>query len=337
MQISPILQNLSVDNFETLCSHATKRHYAGDEVIFEEGDSASEFFFVKSGRVSIYIHKYHRSEDISSIHEGDCFGEMAILSNTRRTASAKALQDSTLLCLDMQAFRSVLKKYPDIEEKISSLVAKRNEELVLKESILDSSGLNEDHLHLSIKGDPSMRETVFNRERYESIVDKILPELIPRIESMLLERNVFRINLNFNSGEIEIYTIFNPFTPETHAANRLTSSSYLDRHFPLIAYDVKAQIIKKVHMALAEAPYLTELPSHWQHLFLDPLKTWEPVPAKKIQHALSQLTTLRSLENYYLRNFGISTILDVIRMQFNCDGTHIVSNEDYQRFLQENL
>jgi hypothetical protein len=182
-----------------------------------------------------------------------------------------------------------------------------------------------------------MRETVFNRERYESIVDKILPELIPRIESMLLERNVFRINLNFNSGEIEIYTIFNPFTPETHAANRLTSSSYLDRHFPLIAYDVKAQIIKKVHMALAEAPYLTELPSHWQHLFLDPLKTWEPVPAKKIQHALSQLTTLRSLENYYLRNFGISTILDVIRMQFNCDGTHIVSNEDYQRFLQENL
>jgi hypothetical protein len=28
---------------------------------------------------------------------------------------------------------------------------------------------------------------------------------------------------------------------------------------------------------------------------------------------------------------------DAIRMQFNCDGTHIVSAEDYQQFLQDNL
>jgi len=332
-----ILQSLSAQDFDILCNHATERRYAENEIIFKEGDSATDLYFVKSGDISIYIQKYHRTEDISTIHKGDCFGEMAILNNTRRTASAKTLHASTLLSLDKQTFRSIIESHPDIGKKLHTMIALRKKELVLKESILDSSGFNDDRVHLSIKGDPSLRETVFNRERYDSIVDKILPELTPNIESMLLDRNVFRIFLNFNSGELEAYTIFNPFTPETHAANRLTSTSYLDRHFPLMSYAEKARIVSMIYSTLAQDTYLSQLSSHWQHLFVDPLKSWEPVQVEKIKHALSQLETLRSLENYYLRNFSINTVMDVIRMQFNCDGTHIVSNEDYQRFLEENL
>ncbi len=337
MQELFLLQHLSSEDFEILCSHATERHVPNDQIIFEEGDSASEFYFVTSGSISIYIQKYHRTEDISTIHSGDCFGEMAILNQSRRTASAKTIQDSTLQCLDREQFHSILENHPDIGIKIHSLIANRNEELALKESILDSNGFNVDNVHLSIKGDPSLRETVFNRERYKSIVDPILSELIPNLESMLLKRNVFRFVLNFNSGEIEVYTLFNPFTPETHAANKLTSISYLDRHFPIISYDEKAQIIKTIYESLSQTPYLTNLSTHWQHLFLKPLNDWQPVPNEKIKHALSQLETLRSLENYYLRNFSISTIQDVIRMQFNCDGTHIVNNEDYLRFMKENI
>jgi len=332
-----ILQSLSVKDFDMLCSHASEHDYVADEVIFEEGDEANELFFVKSGGILIYIQKYHRTEDISTIHSGDCFGEMAILSNTRRTASAKTSETSTLLSLDKKTFKSIIKNNPDIGEKIHTLIATRQKELVLKESIMDSIGFSGDHMHLSIKGDPSLRETVFNRERYDSIVDVILPELTPNIESMLIERNVFRVLINFNSGEVEAYTLFNPFSPETHAANRLTSKSYLDRHFPLINYEEKTRIVKSIYTLLAQDSYLGELSSHWKNLFLDPLEEWQVVPIEKIKQALSQLETLRSLENYYLRNFSINTTIDVIRMQFNCDGTHIVSNEDYQRFLKENL
>ncbi len=336
MQELSILQNLSAEDFDILCSHATKRKYETDEIIFEEGDDAFKIYFVESGNISIYIQKYHRTEDISTIHSGDCFGEMAILHNSRRTASAKAIGETTLLSLDKLTFRKIIQDNPTIGKKINALIARREEELALKESILDSSGFNDDHLYLSIKGDPSLRETVFNRERYKSIVDKVLPELIPNLESMLIERNVFRIILNFNSGEIEIYTLFNPFMPTTHAANKLTSTSYLDRHFPLIGYFEKAQIIRNIYKALTEDSTLSQLSSHWQNLFLNPLNDWQPVSIKKIKHALSQLSTLRSLENYFLRNISINTTQDVMRMQFNCDGTHIVNNEDYLRFMKEN-
>lgn len=340
MQAISILQNLSVNDFDMLCSQATERHYAADKLVFEEGDicdKSAEFFFVKSGKVSIFIYKYHRTEDISILNAGECFGEMGILNKTRRTASARALQDSTLLCLDRQAFCSVIESHPKIGEKVYALMARRNQELALKESILDSSGFNERRVHVSIKGDRSLSETVFDRERYKSIVDDIFPDLIPKLQSLLLERNVFRILINFNSGEVETYTIFNPFSPETHAANRLTSTSYLDRHFPELDYAEKASVIGSVYLSLAQNPGLSQLSEHWQTLFLDPLKSWQAVPREKIKQALSQLVTLRNLENYYLRNVSISTVVDVIRMQFNCDGTHIVSNDDYQRFLEENL
>ncbi len=332
-----ILQNLSSDEFDLLCSHSTEHQYASDEVIFEEGDAASDVYFIKSGCISIHIKKYHRTEDISTLFSGDCFGEMAILNSSRRTATAKALEATTLLCLNRKTFHTVLEAQPKIGKKIHGLIAIREKELVLKESILDSSGIKSEQLHLSIKGDPSLRETVFNRERYESIVDHILPELTPNLVNLLLERNVFRIYLNFNSGEVEIYTLFNPLTPETHAANKLTSTSYLDRHFHVIDYDEKAKIIKDIYTSLAKNPYFSQLSTHWHDLFIVPLQAWKPVSAKKIKHALSQLQTLRSLENYYLRNFTINIVQDVIRMQFNCDGTHIVNNEDYFQFLKDNI
>jgi hypothetical protein len=49
------------------------------------------------------------------------------------------------------------------------------------------------------------------------------------------------------------------------------------------------------------------------------------------------LPVLRRIQNFYLRNVTISIIRDAIHMQFNCDGTHIVSADDYTRFLEENL
>ncbi len=43
----------------------------------------------------------------------------------------------------------------------------------------------------------------------------------------------------------------------------------------------------------------------------------------------------RKVKHY--RPYLTLSALDAIRMQFNCDGTHIVSSEDYQRFVEENL
>jgi len=64
---------------------------------------------------------------------------------------------------------------------------------------------------------------------------------------------------------------------------------------------------------------------------------WCQVSPDEISKTVFSLPVLRRIQNFYLRNVTISIIRDAIHMQFNCDGTHIVSADDYTRFLEENL
>ena len=78
-------------------------------------------------------------------------------------------------------------------------------------------------------------------------------------------------------------------------------------------------------------------PGYFRKTFGCYCRDWQPVAREDIAETIGKLSLLRSIPNYYLRNFAINTVQDAIRMQFNCDGTHIVSSEDYQRFIVENL
>lgn len=320
-----------------LCRFAHLASYPADSLIFSENDEADMFYIVESGTVSIFIKKYHRTEDIALLEKGACFGEMGLLANTQRSASARTNEPTSLYCIDKSTLTRFIQEHPETGRHLYRIVSIRNEELALKESVLVSTGLASEHLHVSIKGDPSLRETVFERERYSSLVDPLLPDLVPSLEEMLLNRNVYRIFIDFNSAEIRIHTIFNPFTPEMHAADKLTSSAYLNRHFPQMTYQEKNRLIDRIFTVIHDDEYIEKLSDHWQHLFIEPLRDWQPVPQEKIRKTLSTLPALRRLENFYLKNINLNSVHDVIRMQFNCDGTHIVNSNDYQRFLDENI
>ena len=44
-----------------------------------------------------------------------------------------------------------------------------------------------------------------------------------------------------------------------------------------------------------------------------------------------------TIADFYIRNFSISMVHDAIGMQFNCDGTHIVSNGDLLEFMKQDI
>jgi hypothetical protein len=262
---------------------------------------------------------------------------MAVFFNGKRTASAATREDATLLGIAKQAFLELMESEREIAEKIQRLLSRRNEELILKEKLIDATGLSGKHLHIGIKGDPSLRESALTRERYESEVDRIMPELVPCLEDLLLNRCVYQIFIGFNSGEIRVSTILDPFSEEFHPARRLLDDAYVDRHFPVIGYEDKAEVIKGLYRSLRQHPFFSGLPGHLQTVFGNYYAGWQPLSPQDIARTISRLPLLRGIPNYYVRNATISLIKDAIHMQFNCDGAHIVSAEDYQRFLEENL
>lgn len=332
-----VLHELTDDDFDKIKRLASVQYCKKDDLIFSEGDAADYIYFIQSGRVLIFIQKFTNREEISVLGPGEYFGEMAVFNKGKRAASVVALTDTALLSVAKPAFLGLLDTDRAIADKIDGILARRNEELVLKENLLDTTGVKGRNLRISIKGDPSLRESAFSRERYESIVDKILPLLAPRLEDLLLNRCVYEIFMHFNSGEIHVASVFDPFNEEIHPANKLVDEAYIDRHFPLISYQQKTAMIRRLYAVIVEDPCFAGLPDHLKHIFSDCYDSWEPVAPAEIANTLSRLTTLRAIPNFYLRNFAISLTRDAIRMQFNCDGTHIVSAEDYPRFLEENL
>lgn len=336
-QNESVFEALSQEELAEIKDNATARHYRQGDIIFSEGDPVDYIYFIESGQVSIQIQKFTTQEEICSLGPSQYFGEMAVFYKDRRTATAVAATDAVLLSIDKATFLQMLQSHEAIGDNINKALARRNEELMLKEKLVASTGIQDKSLHVSIKGDPSMRESTFTRQRYESPVDKVLPQLSAALAELLLQRCIYEIFLHFNSGEVHVSSVFNPFVQEIHPANRLVDESYVDRHFPKISYEDKTEIIRFFYTSLSKQGSLQDLPGQFRQVHLKYYQDWQPVVPAEIEGVLSGLVDLRKLEDFYLRNVTISMTRDAIRMQFNCDGTHIVSSDDYKKFLQQNL
>jgi CRP-like cAMP-binding protein len=328
---------ISGDDFGKVRARAETKFVKAGESIFCEGDHAEFVYFIDSGKVSIYLQKFTVRDEIHTLGPGDCFGEMAVLLNEKRNASASAVEDTRFLTLSKNAFLDLVRADREIADKISALLAARNEELILRETLISSTGIDGQNLHVSIKGDPSLRETALFRERYESFVDRVLPQLTPRLEELLLTRCVFQIFIGFNSGEIRTASLLNPFADEIHQVDKLLDPAYIDRHFPAIPYEQKTNIIGKFYQGIESEVWFNALPPHLKRVWGGYYQNWSPVPPEQISKVVASLPTLRGIQNFYIRNVTIGMVRDAIHMQFNCDGTHIVSAERYRRFLEDNL
>lgn len=314
-----------------------RKLYAANTKVFEEGDEPDYLYFVDCGQVSIFIEKFNSRIELQKALPGDWFGEIAVFTGSHRTASAIAVEDTVFLRISGDEFKRYLSEQPDTERHIRHVVNERNIKLVLQEKMVNTDGMCQHDMHIGIKGDPSLRESAMERARYESVVDRYLPALVKCFEDLLVNRIVHRIQIGFNNGEIRISTLLDPFSEEFHPALRLLDDSYIDRHFPRIDYSRKAEIIHGMYRNFGQAEFFADLPEHLSQGYRGYYESWKPVSPEEISRAVSQLPILREIPNFYVRNLSINIAKDAIHMQFNCDGTHIVSTRGYERFLEENV
>jgi CRP-like cAMP-binding protein len=329
--------SLTAADIEKIRRSATIRQIGKDELVFAEGDAGDCFYIIDQGSVSVFYEDKGRKKQLCILNSGDYFGEMALLNQDRRAASVATLEDSTFLCLDKDNFIDLTRTNPVLGKKINDVLAQHNEELILRESLCDAMGIRGENLYVSIKGDPSLRETALFRERYQSPIDKVMKELQPKLNDLILNRSVFSLMINFNSGEIRLRTVFDPFREMVHTADKLIDQAYLDRHFMETPYEEKLDLIKGTCRFISESRLYAQLPEHWKSIFAKSRQQWRPLAKEEVESVMSRLIELRSVPDFYLRNIGINLVQDAIRLQFNCDGTHIVSTEDYQGFIKTNF
>ena len=90
-----------------------EKTYAQGEWIFREGEQGTEAFQILSGRVEITIHVSGQSDaTLGHLVVGDIFGEMALLDEKPRSASARALEPTRLHLMNSEEFSALFLKNP---------------------------------------------------------------------------------------------------------------------------------------------------------------------------------------------------------------------------------
>jgi CRP/FNR family cyclic AMP-dependent transcriptional regulator len=111
---------------EGIVSSAKRFECDRNHVIFEEGSEADELFVVETGRIAIGRRSPDGRESLVALMEpGDLFGEMPLFDDGDRSASARALERSTVLCIPYEPVRRALDDDPRLLWNVVSLLAQR--------------------------------------------------------------------------------------------------------------------------------------------------------------------------------------------------------------------
>jgi CRP-like cAMP-binding protein len=118
----PTLSLLGRQALRILAIGAETRYIHGGEVLFNAGDEADGGFVIQEGRFSL-----ESSEDDRTITVGPftLLGEVALFTETRRPATATALEPSTVLLIPRELFIKMLDSFPDAARKLREILAKR--------------------------------------------------------------------------------------------------------------------------------------------------------------------------------------------------------------------
>ena len=109
----PLFSSLDASTIAHLVSLLKARKFAAGNVIIHKGDAADTMFFIADGEVAISVNGGTRV-----LSEGDFFGEMALLSKGRRTATVTARRACDLLVLDRQDFESLISQSPELAKAV---------------------------------------------------------------------------------------------------------------------------------------------------------------------------------------------------------------------------
>jgi hypothetical protein len=100
-------------------------HFDRGQIIFREGDAGEDMFIIKAGEVEITRDTGGRPQRLALLEEGDFFGEMAVLEEEPRMASARAATDCDLLRIDGSTFDQMVRHNPEIPIRMLRKLCRR--------------------------------------------------------------------------------------------------------------------------------------------------------------------------------------------------------------------
>ena len=105
----PLFEGLEEEDLQRIADVSTTHALEEDEILFEEGEEGDAFYVVMRGAVAMLKSgPGGTQEKLAIARDGDTFGEMALLNQAPRSATAKGVEKSHLLAVSREAFEDLL-------------------------------------------------------------------------------------------------------------------------------------------------------------------------------------------------------------------------------------
>ena len=112
----PIFENLSERELEKIARLTHERNYKKDEQIFKKLAPAEGMYVIINGAVEIYDPETKNS--YADLVSGDFFGELALLDDEPRSASALAKQESRLIGFFRTDLLTLIERSPELGNRV---------------------------------------------------------------------------------------------------------------------------------------------------------------------------------------------------------------------------
>jgi hypothetical protein len=150
-----------------------------------------------------------------------------------------------------------------------------------------------------IKGDPSIRGTVFQQQRVESLMDRNMDPACAILEDLITERGLFQAVIHFSSSRATVWFMDDPY------------------RYRIFDHEVLSD--PDICMLYPRCPYPEDA----------------AIPQDRVASVLNGMRQLRTAdETLYLRSSSINIFNGLISLTFSCDGTHYMS---WREFLDKDM
>jgi len=124
----PLFQCLEEEQLDALLQRSRLNHFGRGERLIEEGAEGDSMFVLLRGSANVSVSKNGSAIRVGTLHSGDCFGEMSLLTGERRTATVRAAADCYVLEISKPTMAEVIRQAPECLNQLSELLATRKME-----------------------------------------------------------------------------------------------------------------------------------------------------------------------------------------------------------------
>jgi hypothetical protein len=145
-----------------------------------------------------------------------------------------------------------------------------------------------------IKGDPSIRQTVFMQQRSISDLDQHIDDVIATIDELMCERGIFHVQIHFSSSRATLWSMDDPFSYRVHVLEEIIN--------PAVCLEFR----KQAYPARAT------------------------VRPEQVRLVLEKFRQLREADDViYLRSGSLNVINGIVGLTFSCDGSHYIPADEF--------